>query len=76
MRESLQDWRTRKLTEKNDRHQKRVMSDALWCGIAIGIVVFCFGMLNAGYNIHMAVICMVTGMCWTLLCLFCRVWWV
>ena len=76
MRESVTEWRDRKLAEKKDRHQKRVMSDALWCGIAIGIVVFCFGMLNADYDIHMAVICMVTGMCWTLFCFFVRIWWV
>ena len=75
MRESLQDWRARKLAEKKAIHQKRVMSDALWCGIAIGIVVFGIGMLNAEYNIQMAVICMVTGMCWTLLCFFVRIWW-
>ena len=75
MRESVTEWRDRKLAEKKDRHQKRVMSDALWCGIAIGIVVFCFGMLNADYDIHMAVICMVTGMCWTLFCFFVRIWW-
>ena len=75
MRESLQDWRAKKLAEKNARHQKRVMSDALWCGIAIGIVVFSYGLISADYDIKMAVICMVTGMCWTLLCFFVRIWW-
>jgi hypothetical protein len=75
MRESVTEWRVKKLAEKNARHQKRVMSDALWCGIAIGIVVFCFGMLNLDHDIKMGIILLVTGMCWTLFCFFVRIWW-
>jgi len=75
MRESVTEWRVKKLAEKNARHQKRVMSDALWCGIAIGIVVFCFGMLNLDHDIKMGIILLVTGFLTACFCAFVRVWW-
>ena len=75
MRESVTEWRARKLAEKNARHQKRVMRDAAFWGCMIGVTMFCIGVLNLDHDIKMGIILLVTGMCWTLFCFLCRIWW-
>ena len=75
MRESVQEWRARKLAEKNEAYRKRLMRDATFWGIMMSIVIFCVGALYAEQDVKSAAILMFTGMCTALFCSFVRIWW-
>jgi len=75
MRESVTEWRARKLAEKNAKHQKRVMRDAAFWGCMIGITLFCVGVLNLDHDIEMGIILLVTGFLTACFCAFVRIWW-
>ncbi len=75
MRESVTEWRARKLAEKNAKHQKRVMRDAAFWGCMIGVTLFCVGVLNLDHDIIMGIILLVTGFLTACFCAFVRAWW-
>lgn len=75
MRESVTEWRARKLAEKNAKHQKRVMRDAAFWGCMIGVTMFCVGVLNLDHNIKMGIILLVTGFSTACFCALVRAWW-
>ena len=75
MRESTQQWRARKLAEKNEAYRKRLMRDATFWGIMMSIGIVCVGALDAELDVKAAAILMFTGMCTALFCSFVRIWW-
>ena len=75
MRESTQQWRARKLAEREEAYRKRLTKDAAFWGIMMSIVIFCIGVLSTEHDIKTAAILMFTGMCTALFCAFVRVWW-